>query len=248
MEMVVVLVIAGLIYIYYQVQKRQEIEARIRQLRVRQAQEEAELERELDVTFGLIEANIQAHLDTLIKKRRQTLRGDEYGLENDDAWRRETAYFHERLIKPLLTENTDYFTADATHGAIEELIQKRGDLAGQSHDDDSTDAMSPKQYEEYCAERLRSGGWQATTTKSSGDQGIDILAEREGVIAVFQCKLVSSPVGNKAVQEALGGKAFANADVAFVVSNAQFTESAQQLASVSGVRLLHHSELADLTA
>ena len=66
----------------------------------------------------------------------------------------------------------------------------------------------------------------------------------DGLVVVLQCKLYSKPVGNAAVQEA--GMAFHKASHAAVVSNAAFTRQARELASASGVVLLHHEQLTDL--
>jgi HJR/Mrr/RecB family endonuclease len=107
--------------------------------------------------------------------------------------------------------------------------------------------LSPTGYEAYCTQILMDHGWNATTTQTSGDQGIDILATRNGKKAVFQCKLYNAlPVGNDAVQEVIAGKAWASADYAFVVSNADFTPPAKALAAKAGVHLIHHSRLANL--
>ncbi|MDP2805372.1 MAG: restriction endonuclease [Gallionellaceae bacterium] len=80
-------------------------------------------------------------------------------------------------------------------------------------------------------------------TKASGDQGIDVVASLGNVKAVFQCKKYSQPVGNAAVQEIFAGKQHEQAHVAAVVSNATYTPSAKQLATTTGVHLLHFSEL-----
>lgn len=109
---------------------------------------------------------------------------------------------------------------------------------------DWSPAMSPVAYERYCAEVLRYAGWQAHTTSTTGDQGIDVLANKQGVRVVIQCKLYSNPVGNSAVQQALAGRAFVNAHLAVVVSNAAYTRSARVLAQRTGVHLLHHRDLA----
>jgi len=109
-------------------------------------------------------------------------------------------------------------------------------------------ALTPTAFEAYCAQILNDNGWHATTTEASGDQGVDILATRHGRKAVFQCKLYSSQVGNDAVQEAISGKAWASADYAFVVSNADFTPSAKALAAKVGVRLIHYSKLKNLNS
>ncbi|NOS73698.1 MAG: restriction endonuclease [Methyloglobulus sp.] len=103
--------------------------------------------------------------------------------------------------------------------------------------------MTPIDFEHYCAGILRNNGWQTKVTKGSGDQGVDIVSEHGDIKAVFQCKKYSNPVGNKAVQEIIAGKHFEQADFATVVSNAQFTASAKQIANIAGVKLLHYSEL-----
>ena len=104
--------------------------------------------------------------------------------------------------------------------------------------------MSPTAFENHCADYLRLKGWKAETTKGSGDQGVDVSAEKSGLRIVLQCKKYNRPVGNKAVQEAHAGKAFADAHAAAVVSNVGYTPSAESLAKTTGVHLLHFTDLA----
>jgi restriction system protein len=106
--------------------------------------------------------------------------------------------------------------------------------------------MSPTEFERCCADYLGLRGWHAKTTKGSGDQGVDVIARKAGHVLVLQCKLYSSPIGNKAVQEAFAAKAYAGAVTAAVVSNQRYTASAQELASKTGVLLLHFTELQGL--
>ena len=106
------------------------------------------------------------------------------------------------------------------------------------------DDISPLEFERRCADYLKLSGWAADTTAGSGDQGVDVIAEKRGVRVVLQCKLYSRPVGNKAVQEALAGKMYAGATCAAVVTNARFTPSACNLADRTGVMLLHYTDLA----
>lgn len=106
--------------------------------------------------------------------------------------------------------------------------------------------MSPTEFERCCADYLGLQGWHAKTTKGSGDQGVDVIARKAGHVLVLQCKLYSSPIGNKAVQEAFAGKAYAGAITAAVVSNQPYTRSAQELAAKTGVLLMHFTELQSL--
>jgi restriction system protein len=84
-------------------------------------------------------------------------------------------------------------------------------------------------------------------TQASGDQGVDVVANLAGLKVVLQCKKYSQPVGNAAVQEVIAGKAFEQAHAAAVVTNATFTPSAKQLATTTGVHLLHYSELSQFS-
>ena len=93
--------------------------------------------------------------------------------------------------------------------------------------DDELDEMEGLDFEYYCAELLRNRGFiEVEVTKSSGDYGIDILAEKEGVTYAIQCKRYNGPVGVKAVQEAYAGRDFYDSMVGCVLTNQYFTQPA----------------------
>lgn len=100
------------------------------------------------------------------------------------------------------------------------------------------DYMTGEDFELYVAQLLGNiGFYNIQNTKGSGDQGVDILAEKEGMKYAFQCKRYDKPVGNKAVQEVFAGKFFYHCHVAVVVTNNYFTQSAKELAHQNGVVL-----------
>ena len=68
-------------------------------------------------------------------------------------------------------------------------------------------------------------------TQKSGDYGADILAEKNGIRYVFQCKYYTSAVGIAAVQQIYAAKDFYNTHVAVVVTNNVFTKAAKTLAN-----------------
>ncbi|QGM96184.1 restriction endonuclease [Methylocystis parvus] len=105
------------------------------------------------------------------------------------------------------------------------------------------DGMSPEEFEHYCAELLRRAKWRAEVTPASGDQGVDIVAEKRGRRIVVQCKMYSKPVGNRAVQEIVAGIAHAEAERGVVVTTVGYTAAAQALAESNNVLLLRHQEL-----
>ncbi len=80
----------------------------------------------------------------------------------------------------------------------------------------------------------------------SRDQGVDIIAEKNRIRVVLQCKLYSRPVSNKSVQEAAAAKMHERAHYAAVVTNNRYTTSSEQLAATNGVLLLHYRDLAQL--
>ena len=108
--------------------------------------------------------------------------------------------------------------------------------------------LDPLDYESFCANLLSAHGWETRLTKQSGDQGVDIIAEKNGRKAVIQCKRYSNTakVGNGAVQEIIAGREFYKANVAAVISNVEFTPSAMELAQSCAVHLLHHSQISRL--
>ena len=94
------------------------------------------------------------------------------------------------------------------------------------------DLMEGRDFEHYCAELLRRRGFQEVeVTKGSGDYGIDILAEKDGVTYAVQCKRYAAPVGVKAVQEAYAGRDYYDRMVGAVLTNQYFTQPAVEAAS-----------------
>lgn len=208
---------------------------------------------------AFLKAVVNTHLRTLALKRRQTLRRDDYGNLVQDAWVREKRYFWDTVVSRSPhayrinfwhgPERTD--GGDATIAVIDELIDELIDESqgiGSCDVAGDVDHLSADAYEAYCAQLLNQDGWEAFVGGGPGDQGVDIIATKTGLKAVFQCKKYSKPVGNRAVQEAIAGRAFSKADLAFVVANTTYTTSAHELASASGVYLIHHSQLLDLSA
>lgn len=93
------------------------------------------------------------------------------------------------------------------------------------------DLMDGHEFEYYCADLLRRRGFkEVEVTKGSGDYGIDILAERDGVTYAVQCKCYGDPVGVKAVQEAYAGRDYYDCMVGAVLTNQYFTGPAVEAA------------------
>ncbi len=93
------------------------------------------------------------------------------------------------------------------------------------------DEMDGRDFEVFCAGLLEKRGFlDVEVTKGSGDYGIDILAEKEGVTYAIQCKHYAAPVGVKAVQEAYAGRDYYDRMVGAVLANQYFTAPAVEAA------------------
>ena len=98
--------------------------------------------------------------------------------------------------------------------------------------------LSGEEFESYVALLLRDHYYRRIElTKGSGDQGVDILCERNGHTYAIQCKNYAGAVGNFAVQEAYAGAEFYGCDIAVVVCPGTFTRGAIELAESTGVEL-----------
>lgn len=93
------------------------------------------------------------------------------------------------------------------------------------------DTMDGLDFEYYCADLLAADGFvDVKVTRSSGDYGVDILAEKDGVTYAIQCKRYTGLVGVKAVQEAYAGRDYYDRMVGAVLTNQYFTKPAVQAA------------------
>ena len=100
------------------------------------------------------------------------------------------------------------------------------------------DFMDGHDFEYWCAGLLRHIGFQGVTvTQGSGDQGVDILAQKDGIRYAIQCKRYSSNLGNTPVQEVHAGKMMYNCQIGAVMTNRHFTDGAKRLAAATGVLL-----------
>ena len=113
----------------------------------------------------------------------------------------------------------------------------------------SVDGMNGHEFERFCADILRKIGYSnVRVTPGSGDQGVDILAEKSGIKYAIQCKNYASPLSNKPIQEVSAGKFFYNCHVGVVMTNSTFTSGARKLAEATGVLLWDGAELQKLMA
>lgn len=209
----------------------------------------------------LARQKVAEHQKVLRRKKAQLTYRDEYGCAITGRWEKELWHFVRNVLLPI---DTDEVTP-SSQGVLADLREKHCidtkenvsywmEWVDSNIDADSDrhtlfrEGMSGHDYEHFVAERIREHGWSAEVTKGSGDHGADIIVENDEHRIVVQCKLYSSNVSNKSVQEAFSAKSYYDCDHACVVSNASFTPAAKQAASKLDVRLLHHDDLDEYLA
>lgn len=130
---------------------------------------------------------------------------------------------------------------------MNERITDLQDIQAHPNLSSSMDSMSGYEFEEFCCNLLKQNGFSnVTQTKLSGDDGLDIVAEKDDIKYGFQCKCYSSPVGNKAVQEAYTGAMMYHCDVAVVMTNNSFSPQAIRTAEQTRVKLWDRSKIEEL--
>ncbi len=218
-----------------------------------------------------IQDSISKYLPHLALKKKQLIYIDDYGDKDERDWEKELERFIDKKLyvkNKVLIELDDLFTADTYaltqfqkrfagtpidyfDSIVKIELKYRIEIALLDFEDTQdnyfdVDDSDPISYENSIAEVFEQHGWEARVTKASGDQGADVIAKYDGFKMIIQCKLYSSPVSNKAVQEVYSALNYYNGDKAVVITNSTFTKSAKQLAESNDVLLIHHSQLDDL--
>ena len=193
----------------------------------------------------------ETHIDVLVKHRLCMVSKDAYGVIHEEKWHAECDYFLNKVAIKSFDEDelNRYAQYDKDAKAdmaviVDNIVSAKQQQVEQEMEFD--EQMDPYHYEQFCALLARKCGWDANATSGSADQGIDIVARKDGLTLVIQCKKYNKPVGNKAVQEVIAAREFMQADEAAVVSNSTYTKSAKALAHASQVHLWHHVDLLKL--
>jgi len=190
---------------------------------------------------------VAAHMDELVRRRAQLLTSDACRTEQTARWEKEIAHFLSTQVSPSLTRRQRAIFAareDEAAARVERLV------AAKAAHRPTLSSLPPNatggDFKRFCSDKLRAAGWDAHVTQGSRDQGVDVIATKNGVRVVLQCKLYSRPIGNKAVQEAAASRAYERAHYAAAVSSTAYTRDAEQLAWTNDVLLLHYSQLGEL--
>ena len=109
------------------------------------------------------------------------------------------------------------------------------------------DGMDGVEFERFCMNIIMHNGFtNVRMTETTSDYGGDILAEKDQIKYVIQCKRYMSSVGVSAVQEVIGSRVIYNCHVGVVLTNNYFTKNAEVLAEKTNVLLWNRKDLSRL--
>ncbi len=103
-------------------------------------------------------------------------------------------------------------------------------------------AMRGPEWEQYLVQVFDALGASAETTRTTGDQGVDLLVRFGQMMIAVQAKGYVGSVGNEAVQQVVAGKVHYGCDRAAVITNSRFTAPARALAASNQCFLIGEKE------
>ena len=105
--------------------------------------------------------------------------------------------------------------------------------------------MQPKEFEEYMADLFSRMGYKTKTVGGAYDGGIDVIAEKDGIVNYIQCKkFITSQVGVGDIRDFYGALAdqLANSKGYFITTN-KFTLESQRFAEDKPIELVDGFDL-----
>ena len=124
---------------------------------------------------------------------------------------------------------------------LDEFEQSLGKVADKKIGD--FEGLNGIQFENYLKELFSRLDYQVWRTKSSGDQGADLIIKKNNEKTVVQAKKYRGVLSNKAIQEVVASKKYYGANKAMVVTTGTFTKNAVELAKSNNVELWDKKKL-----
>ena len=101
-------------------------------------------------------------------------------------------------------------------------------------------------FEDFLSDVFQELGFEIERTKTTGDQGVDLIAKRLNIRLAIQAKGYVESVGNAAVQQVVAGRIFYNCNACAVITNSEFTSGAMELAARTNCSLIDGSQIRSL--
>jgi hypothetical protein len=182
--------------------------------------------RDIDASIDELRQRLERH-DADVATARQRLKEWENHLATLRQIRQAQAAFHEAVRR------RDWLTA--------QLSSRRYQLSLR----DWRPLRSTK-FEDFIADVFEALGFAVEKTKTTGDQGVDLIVRGKGKVIAVQTKGYKGSVGNDSVQQVFTGMAFYRCGECVVITNSRFTRSAVSVAKRVSCRLVDGAQITSL--
>lgn len=118
---------------------------------------------------------------------------------------------------------------------LTEKSRARGRVLVESN---AIDGMSGREFETFLQKLLTARGYKARIVGGSGDNGVDLVAEKDGDRYSIQVKRQKKPVNRRAVTDAVAGMKQHRCNRAMAITNNFFTSKAVEFARLSSCELV----------
>lgn len=109
--------------------------------------------------------------------------------------------------------------------------------------------LSPSGFEEYIGDLFEGLGYQRVNIRGgSGDQGADILAEKDGERVAIQCKRYKGIVGPHEVRALIGALQLTEAQRGILITTGMFSIQAEKIAGEAPIKTIDGNKLIELIA
>lgn len=197
--------------------------------------------------------HVESEMSQKLKSEKEIMKSISYATVIEPQISRMSDYQIERFARECNAytdkeyRKTQYENSQSQEKDCQPILADTEELIQKTRQNENYDNMEGHEFERFCAELLLKNGFEsAEVTQGSGDHGIDILAEKDGITYAIQCKCYSSNIGNAAVQQAHTGKSIYRKDIAIVLTNRYFTPQAKEEAQALGVKLWDRDKLNDM--
>ncbi|MDD3940837.1 MAG: restriction endonuclease [Candidatus Pacebacteria bacterium] len=117
---------------------------------------------------------------------------------------------------------------------------------GFSFNENKFSSLSGMEFENLLVKLFESIDYIVEHPGGAGDQGGDLILNKEGQRILVQAKCYTNNIDNKAVQEAVAAKKYYDCSRAIVVGSSDFTLGAIDLAKANDVELMRKKQLQEL--
>jgi HJR/Mrr/RecB family endonuclease len=177
-----------------------------------------------------------------------------FGREKDrSAWTYMNYGFNtERLKifnKTLIEKNLKIKNIDDLKFILKRFIDDKEEIlikSGFESEQFKFSALSGTDFENLLARLYENMGYIVQLPGGKGDQGGDLVLNKNGQRILVQAKRYSGNIGNRAVQQAVAAKKYYDCNRVMLIGSSNFTREALDLASVNEVELIGKRELQGL--